>query len=447
MPAPRTRIGLREIRAMSPNETIFDGGTGSVPGFGARRRAGQHVSYFIMYRTRDGRQRRYTIGTHGAPWTPDAARAKAQQVLVAARIEGADPQADKKAKRSAATIGELCDMYMQDAEAGRLLTRRGIAKKPSTLLTDRSFIEAHIKPLLGRMKVPAVTREDVEHFMHQVAEGATRRRVKTNKKGDLSNVRGGRGVASRTVGLLGGIFTYAQRKRMVTEHPVRGVIRYADRQKERRLSDEEYAALGRGLAAAAELPKPRDDGKAPRTPRWPATIQVARFLALTGWRTGEALTLRWAMLDLPRRTARLPDTKTGESLRPLSMAACDLLRQIGPGHAAALVFPPARGDGKMSSFPKLFGRIVRPAGLPRDITPHVLRHSFASLAADLGCSELAIAALLGHRSGSITARYTHVADDVLLSIADRVAAATLRKMAGEGSVEVLAGPGVLKGVA
>jgi len=102
MSAPRTRIGLREIRAMSPNETIFDGGTGSVPGFGARRRAGPHVSYFIMYRTRDGRQRRYTIGTHGAPWTPDAARAKAQQVLVAARIEGADPQADKKAKRSAA---------------------------------------------------------------------------------------------------------------------------------------------------------------------------------------------------------------------------------------------------------------------------------------------------------------------------------------------------------
>ncbi|MDX2205949.1 MAG: integrase arm-type DNA-binding domain-containing protein [Hyphomicrobiaceae bacterium] len=246
MSAPRTRIGLREIRAMSPNETIFDGGTGSVPGFGARRRAGPHVSYFIMYRTRDGRQRRYTIGTHGAPWTPDAARAKAQQVLVAARIEGADPQADKKAKRSAATIAELCDMYMEDAEAGRLLTRRGIAKKPSTLVTDRSFIQAHIKPLLGRMKVPAVTREDVEHFMHQVAEGATRRRVKTSKKGGLSHVRGGKGVASRTVGLLGGIFTYAQRKRMITEHPVRGV-RLAN-------SSRRCGTTASGLAISAASP-------------------------------------------------------------------------------------------------------------------------------------------------------------------------------------------------
>jgi integrase len=85
--------------------------------------------------------------------------------------------------------------------------------------------------------------------------------------------------------------------------------------------------------------------------------------------------------------------------------------------------------------------------LPKDITPHILRHSFASLAMDLGFSELAIASLLGHRRGSMTARYTHAADDVLLSIADRVAAATLRKMAGEGSAEVVAGPGRLQGAA
>jgi integrase len=75
------------------------------------------------------------------------------------------------------------------------------------------------------------------------------------------------------------------------------------------------------------------------------------------------------------------------------------------------------------------------------VTPHVLRHSFASLAADLGGSELAIAALLGHRSGSVTARYTHAADDVLLALADRVAAATLRKLAGEGAATVVEGPG------
>ena len=52
---------------------------------------------------------------------------------MAAKIESEDPQAEKKAKRAAATVGELYDMYLEDAEAGRLLTRRGIAKKASTL--------------------------------------------------------------------------------------------------------------------------------------------------------------------------------------------------------------------------------------------------------------------------------------------------------------------------
>lgn len=203
-----TRIGLREIRAMPPQSTIFDGGTGSVPGFGARRRARPIVSYFIMYRTQDDRQRRFTIGTHGAPWTPETTRTKAQQVLMAAKIEGEDPQAEKKAKRAAATVGELCDMYLEDAEAGRLLTRRGIAKKASTLATDRGRVETHIRPLMGTMKVPSVTREDVETFMHKIAEGATKKREKSGKKRGVSNVRGGKGTASRTVGLLSAIFTY-----------------------------------------------------------------------------------------------------------------------------------------------------------------------------------------------------------------------------------------------
>ncbi len=71
--------------------------------------------------------------------------------------------------------------------------------------------------------------------MHDVADSETAQRVKLAKKHALSSVRGGKGAASRTLGLLGAIFAYAERKRMIGENPARGVIRYADGKRERRL--------------------------------------------------------------------------------------------------------------------------------------------------------------------------------------------------------------------
>jgi integrase len=383
-----------------------------VRGFGVRRQKSEAVAYVLFYRTREGRQRWYTIGRHGAPWTPEMAREEAKKLLGDV-VEGADPAGEKKADRKTKTVAELCDLYLADAEAGRLLTRRKTAKKTSTLATDRGRIVRHIKPLLGRIPVPAVTHEDIEAFMHAVAEGRTAGKVKTAKKHGLANVRGGRGTASRTVGLLGAIFAYAVRRRMRADNPVRGVMRFADGKRERRLSDDEYKRLGGALRQAEKN-------------IWPAAVAAARFLTLTGWRSGEVLALRWPEVDLARRTARLADTKTGFSMRPLSHMACEVLR--GLTRSGELVFPATRGEGRMTGFPKLWARITKLGQLPRDITPHVARHSLASLAADLGYSEPTIAALVGHKGSSITSRYIHTADAVLLAAADALADRTAELM-------------------
>src|SRR5437763_1944630 len=53
--------------------------------------------------------------------------------------------------------------------------------------------------------------------------------------------------------------------------------------------------------------------------------------------------------------------------------------------------------------------------------PHTLRHSFASVADDLGYSEATIGAMLGHSVGSTTRKYIHKLDPALVSAADRVA--------------------------
>ena len=74
----------------------------------------------------------------------------------------------------------------------------------------------------------------------------------------------------------------------------------------------------------------------------------------------------------------------------------------------------------MRGFHKVWLRVAK-AGLASDLTPHVLRRSFAFITADLGFSELTIAALLGHKKASVTSKYAHHADAVLLQAADLVA--------------------------
>jgi integrase len=407
--ATKQRLGLRQVRALKVGDLVWDS---SVPGFGARRQQGEAVAYVLKYRTSEGRQRWYTIGRHGAPWTPETAREEAQRLLGGVASK-ADPAAEKRAARNAQTVSDLCDLYLADAESGRLVTRRRAPKKQSTLETDRGRIERHIKPLLGRRSVASVTRDDIEVFMHDVAAGKTAGKTKTKVRG-LARVHGGKGTASRTVGLLGAIFTYAVRRRMRPDNPVHGVVRPADGRRERRLTDDEYKALGAALR------------KAEAAHMWPSAIAVARFLALTGWRSGEALALRWGEIDLQRRTAALGDTKTGRSVRPLSRAASDLLRSIG--QTGELVFQATRGAGRMVGFPKFWAKIAKLGELPADVTPHTLRHSYASVAGDLGYSEPTIAALIGHKGHSITSRYVHTADKILLAASDAVANHTAELM-------------------
>jgi Arm DNA-binding domain len=236
------RIGIREVRALKSGEIVWDG---FVTGFGARRQTGPTVIYVLKYRTAAGRQRFHRIGRHGSPWTPETARNEAIRLL-GEIVKGGDPTAEKATSRSATTMAELCDLYLADAESGRLLTRRKIAKKESTLISDRGRIARHIKPILGRMTVAAVTADDVESMMHSISEGITAATTKTKPRG-VSVVRGGRGVATRTVGLLGAIFTYAIRKKLRADNPVRGVMRFADGRRQRRLTDLEYRAIGTAL--------------------------------------------------------------------------------------------------------------------------------------------------------------------------------------------------------
>jgi integrase len=376
----RKRIGVREVRSLEPHSVLWDS---TVIGFGVRRQYSDAAIFFLKYRTQAGRQRWYKIGRFGSPWSPDDARDEARRLL-GDIARGGDPAAFRTdARRGSTTVAQLCDAYLDAAKAGRLM------KKASTVLTDESRIKKHIMPRLGSLPVTAVGRDDIEGFLHGVA------------------ANGGKGTATRTTNLLGAIFSFAITQGLRSDNPAKGVKRFADGKRDRRFSDDEYKRLGAALT------------KAVGERIWPPAIMAVRFIALTGWRSGEALALRWGEVDLPRRTATLSDTKTGRSMRPLSTVACDIL--AGISRSSDLVFQPSPGSFDGQWFKTRWNQIFRLGDLPSDLGMHVLRHSFASLAADIGLSEPTIAALIGHKGRTITSRYVHSADAVLLAAADSVA--------------------------
>lgn len=388
-------------------------------GLGLRVKASGVRTFFFQYRSPvDFRKRRYTIGQYGA-FTLEQAQAEARKL--AARVaDGIDPQLAKRAAKSealstAVTISALCEEYLADARGG-LVTYRGRPKKESTLNIDDGRVERHIKPLLGPMLARDVTGADVERFMHDVRLGKTAAVVKTGPRGK-ARVTGGATTASRTVDLLGSVFSYAIKRGVRTDNPVAGIERPPPVKRDRVLSPDEYARLGTALD---ELERAGAKG---------AAIRAARVLALTGCRRGEILALKRTEVDGHGQCLRLADTKAGQQVRPIGRAPMELLLVTCIGDESPWVFPASRGDGHLVDV-KTIKEAIESAKL-KGVTIHTLRHAFASVANELGYSELVIGGLLGHRSHSITGRYAHHVDRALVAAADRVASVIWARLQGQ----------------
>ena len=380
-------------------------------GFGMRMMRSGTASYLVQYRTAEGRTRRLRIGKVGT-LTPDEAREIARDKLVAV-TKGADPSAERHAARAAMTVAEFCDLYLAEAK-GRV--------KASTLAMDRSRIERHLKPLLGRHTVRSLTPEDIEKMQLDIATGKTARERPEGRGGSTT---GGRGVAARTVGMVGTILELARRRRLIAVNPARGITRLPEGRQRRFLNLAEIGQLGWTMRQAEA------EGFENRT-----GLAAIRFLLLTGLRRNEALALPWAWVDTVSRCIRFDDSKTGTQIRPIGAAVVTLLKSLPRAEEARFVLPADRGDGHFVGLPRVLARMCARAKLT-GVTVHVLRHSFAAAAAEMGFSELTIAGLLGHSMPGVTARYAHVPDRALLAAADQVSRRVEGALAGDGVAEVI----------
>lgn len=389
-------------------------------GFAVRVKPSGSKTYLAIYRNKEGRTRSYALGQHGQ-LTAEQARNEAIKILSEVK-RGGDPSEERDQNRKEITVKELCEAYLEAAEKNKIRGKGGAPKKASTLSVDKGRIERHIIPLLGKKKVRDLTTPQIIRFMDDVQDGKTKADIKTKSRG-RAIVEGGSGTAARTVGLLGGILSYAVRLGHIDINPCRGVQRPKDATREVRLSAEQYRVLGAALSASEAACEP-----------WQA-IAAVKLLALTGCRLGEVTKLKWSEVDLSGHALRLSDSKTGKSVRPIGSAAVRLLSELP--REGVFVFPATRiKDAPYGSLPKAWGRIIARAKIEDEnplggLTPHGLRHAFASIGGDLGLSEITIAALIGHSKASVTGRYIHALDSALVAQADRVARAIETYMTGE----------------
>lgn len=410
------------VESLPPGEVDRFVWDAELKGLGVRVFPSGTRKFILQYRTAGGRQRRLGLGSFPVVSCDDAR--KRAKVLLGEIVEGADPAAEKSAYRLAMTVAELCDAYIDATKDGLVLGKRDNPKKASTLATDKGRIDRHIKPLLGTMKAMDVTSTDVERFKNAVATGKTAKVEKTKLRG-RAVVKGGKGTATRTLGLLGGIFTWGKAQGIVGGNPTLGVKRFASRQRKIMLTVDQYHALGNALIILESRRTVKDKER-----HHSLGLAAIRFLALTGGRRGDAVSLQWDWIDAQNATLRLGDSKTGESIRPIGKAALDLLSSLK--RVSGSVFAAGPDKAGYQGLPKLWKLVQaasRPAGLSADlpgpldvITLHSFRHSFASHADDLGCSIPTIAAMLGQKVGGVTGGYIKKADKPLVASADRVAA-------------------------
>ncbi len=145
------RITKRVVDGAQAGEAIWDS---EIRGFGLRVSRGGAKSYVLKYRV-DGVQRWMTIGRHGSPWTPDAARKRAREAL-AGVARGEDPAAEKAALRKGETVSQFAERFLADYVRVR--------KKPRSAAEDERLLRRVILPALGGKKVATITRSEIAAF-------------------------------------------------------------------------------------------------------------------------------------------------------------------------------------------------------------------------------------------------------------------------------------------
>lgn len=374
-----SRLSKRVIDAQQPapkDQFLWDE---TVKGFGAKITPAGAKIYVLQYRC-NGRQRRYTIGRQGSPWTAEQAREEAVRLLLEVK-RGTDPAEVKRAEQHDVAFAEFAERYLRE--------HADLYKKPRSAALDRWLLKKHILPRLGKRRLSQIARADIARMHRDLAQTPT--------------------IANQTVNLTSAMFTHAERwgLRQEGSNPCRHVERFREKKRQRFLSEAELARVGAALTEAEQ------------SGALPTAIAAMRLLIFTGARKSEILELKWREIDFDRKLIDLSDSKTGAKPIYLNPPALEVLQKLPRVDGNPYALPGGREGSHLVNIKDTWDRIRKAAGV-EDVRPHDLRHSFAAAGASSGFSLLVIGALLGHTQSATTQRYAHLANDPVRQANDAI---------------------------
>ena len=393
--AKLTKRSIDQIKPAGKQDVVVWDDT--LPGFGLRVKPSGVKSFIVQFRNSAGRSRRMTLGRFGV-LTPAQARNRAMQILAAAS-RGDDPVQEKQAARTDISVNELAERYMDEYAK--------MYKKPLSVAADERSLRLVILPAIGHLPAKSITRTDIAKMMHAHKSEP----VKANRAFAL---------VSKMVNLA-----EAWGIRPDASNPCRHIKKFPEKPRQRYLSDEELARLGRALRECEK------EGS-----ELPSSITALRLLIFTGCRRQEILELKWDYVDFGRECILFPDSKSGFKAVPLGDAALEVLANTPRITGNPYVCPGIKLMRPLVGLQRAWARIRSKADLD-DVHLHDLRHTFGATGAGAGQSLHILGSLLGHKQSRTTQVYAHLAQSPQKKAVDDINARLKRAMEQEPEQKVV----------
>jgi len=352
---PTITFHARTVAGLRPTDRRTEYFDAAQPGLALRVTPAGAKSWTVLYRHR-GRLRRLTLGTPNELSLADA-RERARDALRDVR-DGADPATEKQDGRTAETIGELADLYIE----------RWAKPRKRSWKADRNLLDHKVLPTWRHRAIVDLTRRDVRDLVDGVAAA------------------GAPIVANRVAALLSKVLAFAVDRDLIEVSPAVRIPRPGtERQRDRVLTEPEIRQVWAAFVALE-----------------PEQAAYWKLRLLTAQRGGEVASMRWADVDLAGGWWLIPATSSKNRLAhrvPLSDGAARLIgdRLAVARPRAVYVLEGARGKRQQAEAAATFG-------VP-DCRGHDLRRTAASLMTAGGIPRLTVSKILNHAERGITAVY------------------------------------------